>query len=90
MVVSTASGLKFTDFKLSYHERRLPGVTSGYANIPVDLPNDYDAVPAGHRHTRRESCTTRGPGTSGHCRAGLTAGYNLRRDGDRLQGSIVL
>ena len=44
VVVSTASGLKFTDFKLSYHERRLPGVTSGYANIPVDLPNDYDAV----------------------------------------------
>jgi threonine synthase len=44
VVVSTASGLKFTDFKLDYHERRLPNVTSLHANTPVELPNDYDAV----------------------------------------------
>ena len=44
VVVSTASGLKFTDFKLRYHESRLPGVTPRYANTPVELPNDYDAV----------------------------------------------
>ncbi len=44
VVVSTASGLKFTDFKLDYHEGRLPGVTSLHANTPVELPNDYDAV----------------------------------------------
>ena len=44
VVISTASGLKFTDFKLGYHEDRLPGVTPQHANLPEDLPNDYDAV----------------------------------------------
>jgi threonine synthase len=44
VVISTANGLKFTDFKVRYHERSLEGVTSTYANRPVDLPNDYDAV----------------------------------------------
>ncbi len=44
VVVSTASGLKFTDFKLGYHERRLPDVPPTWANVPVELPNDYDAV----------------------------------------------
>ena len=44
VVVSTASGLKFTDFKLGYHEDRLPQVTPRFANLPVELPNDYDAV----------------------------------------------
>ena len=44
VVVSTASGLKFTDFKLGYHERRLPDVPATHANIPVELPDDYDAV----------------------------------------------
>ena len=44
VVISTANGLKFTDFKLGYHEGRLPGVTPTDANLPVELPNDYDAV----------------------------------------------
>ena len=44
VVISTASGLKFTDFKLGYHEDRLPGVTPKHANLPEELPNDYDAV----------------------------------------------
>ena len=44
VVISTASGLKFTDFKLGYHEERLPGVTPQHPNLPEDLPNDYDAV----------------------------------------------
>ena len=44
VVVSTASGLKFTDFKLGYHERRLPDVPATHANMPVELPDDYDAV----------------------------------------------
>ena len=44
VVISTASGLKFTDFKLGYHERRLPGVPAANANVPVELPDDYDAV----------------------------------------------
>src|SRR5215203_5045732 len=44
VVVSTANGLKFTDFKIGYHEGRLPGVHSHHANQPLVLPNDYDAV----------------------------------------------
>ena len=44
VVISTASGLKFTDFKLGYHEDRLPEVTPQHANLPTELPNDYDAV----------------------------------------------
>ena len=44
VVVSTANGLKFTDFKCGYHDRTLPGVTPAHANAPIDLPNDYDAV----------------------------------------------
>jgi threonine synthase len=44
VVISTASGLKFTDFKLGYHENRLPEVTPQHVNLPTALPNDYDAV----------------------------------------------
>lgn len=44
VVISTASGLKFTDFKIRYHESRLDGVESRQANRPVPLPNEYDAV----------------------------------------------
>ena len=44
VVISTASGLKFTDFKLGYHQRRLPDVTPRFATLPIELPNDYDAV----------------------------------------------
>lgn len=44
VVISTAHGLKFSDFKIAYHERRLAAVTSPYANPPVVLPPKYDAV----------------------------------------------
>lgn len=44
VVISTASGLKFTEFKTRYHENRLEGVESRTANRPVALPDDYDAV----------------------------------------------
>ena len=44
VVVSTASGLKFTEFKVRYHDKALPGITSTHANPPVDLPADYDQV----------------------------------------------
>ena len=44
-MVSTANGLKFTEFKVQYHERKLPAVPKPkYANHPVYLPNDYVAV----------------------------------------------
>jgi threonine synthase len=42
--VSTAHGLKFTEFKSAYHESRLPGVTSHRANPPVNLPADHGKV----------------------------------------------
>jgi threonine synthase len=44
VVISTAHGLKFTDFKRRYHEGTLPGVASRYANRPVELPPDYGKV----------------------------------------------
>jgi threonine synthase len=44
VVVSTASGLKFTEFKTGYHERTLPNVTSKRANDPVKLAPDFGLV----------------------------------------------
>jgi threonine synthase len=44
VVISTASGLKFTEFKVRYHEGALEGVAAPFANQPLELPNDYDAV----------------------------------------------
>jgi threonine synthase len=44
-VVSTASGLKFADFKVGYHEGALAEVPSPrWRNQPVELPESYDAV----------------------------------------------
>jgi threonine synthase len=44
VVISTAHGLKFTQFKLGYHEGTLDEVESQYANPPVNLPADVDLV----------------------------------------------
>jgi threonine synthase len=44
VVISTANGLKFTDFKVGYHDSTLNGVTSRHANPPVELPADIQAV----------------------------------------------
>ena len=44
VVISTASGLKFTEFKVRYHDRTLQGLSSSHANPPVNLPADYDKV----------------------------------------------
>jgi threonine synthase len=44
VVVSTASGLKFAEFKVAYHTGRLDGVAPRHPNVPVELPDDYDAV----------------------------------------------
>lgn len=46
VVISTAHGLKFTDFKVGYHDRTLAGVAPRYANPPVELPAEYSAVSA--------------------------------------------
>ena len=44
IVVSTANGLKFSEFKTGYHTHTLEGITPRHANPPVELPDDYDAV----------------------------------------------
>lgn len=44
VVISTAHGLKFPEFKVKYHERALPEVESRYANAPIELPAEYETV----------------------------------------------
>lgn len=44
VVVSTAHGLKFSEFKVQYHMQTLEGIGSQFANPPVELPASYDAV----------------------------------------------
>jgi threonine synthase len=44
VVISTASGLKFADFKVRYHEGRIEGVESQRPNQPVELSSAYAAV----------------------------------------------
>ena len=46
VVISTAHGLKFTDFKVGYHESTLDGVSSKLANPAVHLPADAATVKA--------------------------------------------
>ena len=38
MVISTANGLKFTDFKVQYHLRKIDGIQSQLANDEIVLP----------------------------------------------------
>jgi threonine synthase len=53
VVISTAHGLKFSDFKIAYHDRRLEAVHCRYANPPVLLPPSYGAVmDAIHAHLK--------------------------------------
>jgi len=42
--VSTANGLKFTEFKVKYHERSLAGVNAQRANQPELLDADLGQV----------------------------------------------
>jgi threonine synthase len=44
VVISTAHGLKFTDFKVGYHESKLAGVNSTYANPPTYLEANAKCV----------------------------------------------
>ncbi|MGB8224612.1 MAG: threonine synthase [Polyangiales bacterium] len=46
VVISTANGLKFTQFKIRYHENAIPGVESKNPNRPVHLPSEFEAVKA--------------------------------------------
>jgi threonine synthase len=42
--ISTAHGLKFTEFKVRYHERGIEGVSGEKANPPVFLAPDFGKV----------------------------------------------
>lgn len=44
VIISTAHGLKFADFKVQYHEEKLAEVESKYANLPIKLSPDVDQV----------------------------------------------
>jgi threonine synthase len=42
--ISTANGLKFTEFKVKYHDGAIEGVNSSHKNEAVMLPADYGQV----------------------------------------------
>jgi len=44
IVLSTANGLKFTDFKSSYHERRIEGINIELDNSPIEISSDYKTL----------------------------------------------
>lgn len=44
VVISTANGLKFTDFKVKYHENSLEEVTAKFQNMPVEIEANIDLV----------------------------------------------
>jgi threonine synthase len=44
VVISTAHGLKFSEFKVGYHEGTLDGVDSRHSNPPIELPPDIDRI----------------------------------------------
>ncbi|HXG31293.1 MAG TPA: pyridoxal-phosphate dependent enzyme, partial [Thermodesulfobacteriota bacterium] len=44
VIISTAHGLKFVEFKIGYHEGKLEGVIPKYANKPLELPPDLGVV----------------------------------------------
>jgi threonine synthase len=44
VVISTAHGLKFVDFKVRYHEMRLEDIEPSHPNPPIELPADYGVV----------------------------------------------
>lgn len=46
VVISTAHGLKFTDFQVRYHSSAIQDVLSHYANPPIELPAQTHTVQA--------------------------------------------
>ena len=44
VVISTANGLKFTDFLFKYHTNQIEGVDSEHAFSPIELPADYEQI----------------------------------------------
>jgi threonine synthase len=44
VVISTAHGLKFTNFKTQYHDSQHEGIECRFANPPIEVPAKYDSV----------------------------------------------
>ncbi|MGE5663732.1 MAG: threonine synthase [Deltaproteobacteria bacterium] len=57
VVISTAHGLKFTDFKVDYHQGKLD-FPSRYPNRPVEVHASVDAVKDALRHAMKNRRTT--------------------------------
>ena len=53
IVISTAHGLKFTDFKTQYHAGDLEGIEAVRSNPPVELPPDVGVVKQAIRERMR-------------------------------------
>jgi len=58
VVISTAHGLKFADFKVNYHERTLD-FPSQHANKPIEVPASVDAVKDALKHALQASLKSR-------------------------------
>ncbi len=59
IVISTANGLKFADFKIGYHTNQLPEVQPRLANTPLEAPGTYGAVVEAISSTRDSRCGPR-------------------------------
>jgi threonine synthase len=46
VVISTAHGLKFADFKSRFHQGGIPGIKSELQNPPIPVPADVKAIRA--------------------------------------------
>jgi threonine synthase len=46
VVISTAHGLKFIDFKLRFHQGQLADTDPTLQNLPIEVPANLDAVRA--------------------------------------------
>jgi len=44
VVISTANGLKFPEFKIGYHENRLKDVVPRHVNLPIELPANLKRI----------------------------------------------
>ena len=44
VVISTANGLKFTDFLFKYHTNQIEGLDSEHVFSPIELPADYEQI----------------------------------------------
>jgi threonine synthase len=46
VVISTAHGLKFAEFKTRFHQGQLPEANASLQNLPINVPADVSAVRA--------------------------------------------